>query len=94
MPSEKFYEDLPEIQIDSLVADWGTVGLIYKGSLKQLVRHLRNSISHGHLSVSHELMFEFLNRESVVVFNHLNLHRFCQALAYWCLTKDVALTTL
>ena len=94
MPSEKFYDELPEIPINLLAPGWGTEGLFIAGSLKLLVRHLRNSISHGHLSVSPELMFEFRNRESVVNFNHLSLHHFCQALAYWCLTKDSALTKL
>ncbi|MBI1867154.1 MAG: hypothetical protein HYS06_02460 [Methylocystis sp.] len=94
MPSEKFYEKLPEIKIDSLAPGWGAQGLFFSGSLKGLVRHLRNAISHGHLSVSPELIFEFRDRNSVVVFNHLSLHKFCQALAYWCLTKDVALTKL
>lgn len=94
MPSEKFYEELPEIPINLLAPGWGTEGLFFAGSLKLLVRHLRNSISHGNLSISSELMFEFRNRESVVIFNHLSLHRFCQALAYWCLTKDSALTKL
>lgn len=94
MPSEKFYEEIPEIPIDSLAPGWGTEDLFFTGSLRLLVRHLRNSISHGHLSVSPELMFEFRNHESVVVFNHLNLHRFCQALAYWCLTKDTTLAGL
>ena len=94
MPSEKFYEDLPEIATDELVSGWGAEGLLFTSSLKQLVRHLRNSISHGHFSVSSELIFEFRNHESVVVFNYLSLHRFCQALAYWCLTKDITLAKL
>ena len=94
MPSEKFYEDLPETKVDSLANGWGTNGLSFSGSLKQLVRHLRNSISHGHLSVSPELIFEFRNHKSVVIFNHVSLHHFCQALAYWCLTKDISLAKL
>lgn len=94
MPSEKFYRELPEIQINSLAQGWGTDGLLFSGSLKGLVRHLRNSISHGHLSITPELRFEFHNDDTVVTFNHISLHRFCQALAYWCCTKDSALTNL
>lgn len=94
MPSEKFYAELPETPIGSLPSGWGTEALFFNGSLKSLVRHLRNSISHGNVSVTSELMFEFRNRELAVVFNHLSLHSFCQALAYWCLTKDIGLTKL
>jgi hypothetical protein len=94
MPSEKFYAELPEIPIALLPSGWGTEALYFPGSLKSLVRHLRNSVSHGYISISPELMFEFSNRGSVVAFNHISLHRFCQALAYWCLTKDVTLTKL
>lgn len=94
MPSERFYGELPEIAIDSLAPGWGTEGLLFTGSLKLLVKHLRSSISHGDLSVSPEPMFEFRNRKSVVVFDEMRLRRFCQALAYWCLTKDSALKGL
>jgi hypothetical protein len=94
MPSEKFYEELPDIPIASLAPGWGAEGLVFTGSLKLLVRHLRNAISHGHLFVSSELVFEFRGRDAVVVFNHVSLHRFCRALAYWCLTKDIALKKL
>lgn len=94
MPSEKFYAELPETPIASLHSGWGAEMLSFSGSLKSLVRHLRNSVSHGHVVITPELMFEFSNRGSVVVFNHKNLHRFCQALAYWCLTKDIGLTNL
>ena len=94
MPSESFYQELPEIQIGLLALGWGAEGLCFTGSLKELVKHLRNSVSHGNVVATQELMFEFENRGSVVVFNHKNLHHFCQALAYWCLTKDVALLKL
>jgi HEPN family protein len=94
MPSEKFYAELPETKIASLHSGWGTEVLFFSGSLKSLVKHLRNSVSHGHIVVTPELMFEFSNRGSVVVFNHMSLHRFCQALAYWCLTKDITLSKL
>jgi len=94
MPSEKFYAELPEAPIASLHSGWGTEALFFSGSLKSLVQHLRNSVSHGHVVITPELMFEFSNRGSVVVFNHKSLHHFCQALAYWCLTKDIALSKL
>lgn len=92
MPSEKFYDELPEVRIDALAPGWGTHGLFFNGSLKDLVRRLRNAVSHGHVSITPELLFEFCDRNAIVVFNHVNLHKFCQALAYWCLTKDVSLT--
>ena len=91
MPSEKFYSELPETPVATLPPGWGVAGLFFGDSLRLLVRHLRNSISHGHVSVTPELLFEFRNRDSVVVFNYLSLHNFCRALAYWCLTKDVDL---
>lgn len=94
MPSEKFYGELPEIAISSLVSGWGTEGIFFSGSLKLLIRHLRNSISHGSLSVSPELIFEFRNQNEVVIFNYLSLHHFCRALAHWCLTKDITLSKL
>lgn len=94
MPSEKFYSELPETPISSLHSGWGTEALSFPGSLKSLVQHLRNSISHGHVAITPELMFEFSNRDSIVVFDHKSLHHFCQALAYWCLTKDIALSKL
>jgi hypothetical protein len=94
MPSEAFYKEIPETPISSLPAGWGVENLGYAKSLKDLVRHLRNSVSHGGIIVTPALMFEFRNRESVVVFDHTSLHSFCQALAYWCLTKDVALVKL
>ncbi len=94
MPAEKFFDDLPEFSVNSLPPGWGTQGLFFRGTLRDLVRHLRNSVSHGHVSVTPELIFEFRNRTCVVVFNNLSLHKFCQALAYWCLTKDVALSAL
>lgn len=94
MPSEKFYADLPETPISSLHSGWGVEALFFSGSLKSLVKHLRNSVSHGHIVVTPELMFEFSNHGAVVVFNHMSLHRFCQALAYWCLTKDIVLSKL
>ena len=94
MPSEKFYDELPELPLSTLVNGWGLQGVFFKGSLKVLVRHLRNSIAHGQVSVSPDLIFEFENRNSVVAFNHVNLHMLCRALAYWCLTKDVTLSKL
>ncbi|PIQ34257.1 MAG: hypothetical protein COS35_01870 [Zetaproteobacteria bacterium CG02_land_8_20_14_3_00_50_9] len=94
MPSEKFYAELPETPIASLHSGWGTKELSFSGSLKSLVRHLRNSVSHGHVAITPELMFEFCNRDSAVFFDHKNLHHFCQALAYWCLTKDISLKNL
>lgn len=94
MPSESFYQELPDLQIDLLASGWGTKGLCFTGSLKSLVRHLRNSVSHGKVVVTPELMFEFENRSSVVIFNHEDIHHFCRALAYWCLTKDIGLSKL
>ena len=94
MPSEKFYDELPEIAVALLHSGWGTGMLDFSGSLKSLIRHLRNSISHGHVDVTPELMFSFNDRGVVVVFNYKDLHHFCQALAYWCLTRDVELLKL
>jgi HEPN pEK499 p136 len=49
MPSEKFYDELPDTKISSLPSGWGTQGLLFTGSLKEFVKHLRNSVSHGHV---------------------------------------------
>ncbi|MGH6813493.1 MAG: HEPN family nuclease [Methylocella sp.] len=94
LPSEKFFSDIPDIEINSLAGGWGLQGVLFAGTLKGLLRHLRNSVAHGHVSISSELMLEFSQGRTVVVFNKLNIHDFCQALAYWCLTKDITLKGL
>ena len=95
MPSAKFYEELPGTPISSLPPGWGIEDLGFPGSLQQLVRLLRNSISHGSFTVTPELIFEFKDLEKpVVVINSHSLQRFCHALSHWCLTKDATLTYL
>jgi hypothetical protein len=94
MPSEKFFTDIPDIEINSLAEGSGLQGVLFSGTLKGILRHLRNSVAHGHVVISSELMFEFSNGKTVVVFNKFNIDRFCQALAYWCLTKDITLKGL
>lgn len=94
LPSERFYSELPDTEVGKLPAGWGTSSLTSSYSLRDLVRHMRNAISHGHVSVTPELLFWFNDRQHAVVFNHVSLHQFCQALAYWCLTKDASLSGL
>lgn len=94
LPSEKFYSDLPDINAGQLPAGWGASDLIFSGSLRDIIRHMRNAISHGHVSVTPDLIFEFRDRQHTITFNHVSLHKFCQAIAYWCLTKDVSLDGL
>jgi hypothetical protein len=94
MPSEKFFTDIPDIEVKSLAEGWGLQGVLFSGTLKGILRHLRNSVAHGHVLISSELMFEFSLGKTVIVFNKFNIDRFCQALAYWCLTKDITLKGL
>jgi hypothetical protein len=94
MPSEKFPAEVPDVQINGLAAGWGLQGVLFAGTLRDLLRHLRNAVAHGHISISSELMFEFAQGKTVVVFNEVNIRSFCQALAYWCITKDIALKGL
>ena len=94
LPSERFYSEIPQLSISSLPPRWGVQSLSFSGSLQELVRHLRNAVSHGHISVSPNLDFEFKNHDKSIQFNHVSLHQFCQALAYWCITRDVLLGKL
>lgn len=94
LPKETFYEQLPEIVLKDLNEGWGLNGLLLNLSLKNFLRHIRNAISHGHVEVTNDLVFTFRNGSTTIVLNHISLHKFCQALAYWCLTKDINLKNL
>ena len=51
-------------------------------------------VSHGRVEITPELFFEFVDGEFKVKLNHISLNKFCQALAYWCLTGDENLDNL
>jgi hypothetical protein len=91
LPTETYYNKLPETQIIKLNDKWGLSDIRQTISLKQFTRRMRNAVSHGHVEVTPELLFEFVDNEFKIKLNHVNLHKFCQALAYWCLTGDESL---
>ncbi len=94
LPKEAFWGQLPEVVVKDLNEKWGIKNILSQMSLKEFVRHLRNAISHGHVEITKELIFTFLGQTTTIVLNHVDMHKFCQALAYWCLTKDVDLKNL
>jgi HEPN family protein len=89
LPKEDFYEDIPECTIQDLDRKWGLSDTKCKLNLKDLVRKLRNSISHARISVSESLVFTFTdNGNFKFVIDENGLRHFVQALAYWVMTKD------
>jgi hypothetical protein len=103
MPKERFFNELSAIELKSLseqsTHDWGIDSVKLPPSIKSLgslVGYLRNSVAHGHVKVTPELIFEFGNGkdESTVDFNSDKIHKFCRALSCWCLTKDTSLPCL
>jgi hypothetical protein len=89
-------EQLPEMDLPSLNSLWGTSGLFFSGSIRDLVRFIRQAVINGDVGVSHDLMFEFgnTNQSVVVVFNNHSLQMLCRALSYWRLSGDVTLKWL
>lgn len=94
IPKEKNFEDLPEVSLIDLNEKWGLKSQNQICKLKDFVRIMRNAISHGHIEVTKDLVFSFKDRENHISFGHIDLSKFCQALAYWCLKRDVTLKGL
>jgi hypothetical protein len=94
LPTETYYDKLPETQIINLHGRWGLTDIHQNISLKQFTKRLRNAVSHGHVEITPDLIFEFVDRKFKIKLNHVNLYKFCQALDYWCLTGDESLAGL
>ncbi len=100
IPSQKFFNSLPECSVEKLVPDWGVPPSVQESrwNLKELIRHLRNAIAHGNVSISPDLEFTFVDEKKgnsiEIKFNRDELQRFSQALSWWCLTKDITLKGL
>ena len=91
IPKEKNFTALPDIPLSDLSKKWGLKKQHQVYTLNEFIRFMRNAISHGHIEVNESLIFTFKDNNKCFSFYHMDLHKFCQALAYWCLTKDVTL---
>jgi hypothetical protein len=96
MTKESFFKDLGKIYLKGeklmiSLEDWGIQSLPPFESLGELMRYLRNSVAHGDLKITPELIFEFGGQKKgkPVIFNYKDLEKFCQKLAWWCQTKDI-----
>jgi hypothetical protein len=94
LPKEKFFSDCPEIKIKDLNERWGLAHLNIDSNLKYFLRKMRNAIAHGNIEVTENLDFSFRDNDFDVTLNEQSIQNFCQALAYWALTKDANLTSL
>jgi hypothetical protein len=102
LPKESFFDSIPnDIRTNSLKVKWGLNNLKPSYDLRDFLRHIRNSVSHGRIDFTDNLYFTFTDinpRNKNVIFNiqlsSQDLMNFTQALAYWCLTKDIDLTEL
>ena len=52
LPTETYYNKLPETQIIHLNNKWGLSDIQQTISLKQFTRRLRNAVSHGHVEIT------------------------------------------
>lgn len=95
IPKESIFNELPDLKISKLPSKWG---IINKGdiTLNQFIRRIRNSIAHGNINVSENMMFNFKDvhpRNSNDVFNCTfeedELRNFVHAFAYWIITKQI-----
>ncbi|MDX9690602.1 MAG: hypothetical protein EOM37_04045 [Proteobacteria bacterium] len=90
LPNASFYEELPKTNLKDLPKDWGVEDLECADiELQELIRRMRNSIAHGDVEVTPDLQFTFKFSKSPIVFNAHNIQKFCQALAFWAITKDI-----
>lgn len=95
LPSSVFYSELPKDKLSALPDDWGVKSLRCADiGLQELIRRMRNAIAHGDIEVSPSLDFTFNHSDLPIVFDGHNIQKFCQALAYWAITKDVSLSGL
>ena len=102
LPKEIFFDSIDDnLETKSLNNRWGINGLSPSYKLKYFLRRLRNAISHGRIEFTQTMDFTFTdqnpkNRSDIfsVTLSAEQLQMFCQALAYWCITKDVELKEL
>jgi hypothetical protein len=94
LPSSLFYKDLPKSKISELPNGWGTKKLVCQEiGLQELIRRMRNAVAHGDIAVNPSLTFSFNSTsKDPIEFDAHSIQRFCQALAYWCITKDPTLS--
>lgn len=102
LPKESFLNSIPnEIESSSLKDGWGINKLSPSYKLKYFLRRIRNSVSHGNIEFTESLEFTFTdinprdrNDTFQVKLSGEELSKFVQALAYWCITKDIELNRL
>jgi len=102
LPKESFFDSIPEeIELISLKDGWGINSITPSITLKYFLRRMRNAISHGNIEFTDHLEFTFIdinsrntNDEFQVSLSSKQLMDFTQALAYWCITKDLLLKKL
>lgn len=95
IPKESFWDQIPNIKTSELPENWGLKG---KGELKlsYFIRRIRNSISHGGIEISEDLVFSFIDinpRDKSDVFecvlNQNELRSFVHAFANFIITGNV-----
>ncbi|NQY74371.1 MAG: hypothetical protein HRT90_06365 [Candidatus Margulisbacteria bacterium] len=103
LPKQKYFNELPNIKIGALVPGWG---LNFKNSesnydFKEFLRRMRNSVAHGHIEFTEQLIFSFSDKKPgakesdfSVKLTEQQIRLFTRALAYWCLKKDINLSGL
>ena len=106
LPKEIFFNSVDDnLETKSLNNRWGINELLPSYKLKYFLRRLRNAVSHGNIEFTNTktntIYFAFTDqnpKDSNDVFSVTlsaeQLQKFCQALAYWCITKDVELKEL
>ncbi|PVZ63941.1 HEPN family nuclease [Pelagibaculum spongiae] len=102
LPKESFFDSIPDdIETNSLKTQWGINKLQPSYKLKYFLRRLRNAVSHGEIEFTETIDFIFTdknprNKSDVfqVKLSVDELMNFTQALAYWCMTKDIELKEL
>ena len=102
LPKESFFDSIPNsIKTNSLKDGWGINELSPPYELKYFLRRIRNAVSHGGVEFTEKIDFTFTDinpRDQNDIFkvqlSAKELMNFTQALAYWCITKDIELKQL
>jgi hypothetical protein len=102
LPEEVFFNSIPEkIKTNSLNHGWGIRQIDPPCELKNFIFRLRGAVSQGNIEISENREFIFSdiqvkNKNDVfrIKLSGEQLSLFTQALAYWCLTKDMDLKDL
>lgn len=94
LPKESFFDRIPEnIMTNELNENWG-LKKVESHSLRLFIRRLRNSISHGNIEFTSDLIFTFVDnnqRKSDDIFNVAmesnDVIKFLRAFSNWCITN-------